>query len=165
MTDAAATSPALPAPIRWLARRLVLPALAATVVVEALMFLVWSATLLYSVPLNERAGQLPPDGLLLPALVLGIVALFVVGFGLLLFGVPAGYLVARLELGFGQSLVCLIALGAIAGATVSLLIASVGGTLFFLPLWIVAVCALSGAATAAIWTLINQDLFRRHNGA
>ena len=165
MTDAAAPSPALPAPIWWLARRLVLPALASTVVVEALMFLVWSATLLYSVPLNERAGQLPPDGLLVPAVILGVAALFVVGFGLLLFGVPAGYLLARLELGFGPSLVGLTALGAIAGATVALLIASADGTFFLMPLRVVVLCTLSGASTAAVWTLINGDLFRRDNGA
>jgi hypothetical protein len=161
MTDATMPSPALPAPLRWLARRLVLPALASTVLIEALMFLAWSATQLYMVPLDERAGQLP----LLAALVFGAVAMFVIGFGLLLIGVPAGYLVARLELGFGPSLAGLIALGAAAGASVSLLVAILDGGFSFLSLEMVALCATAGAATAAVWTLVNRDLFRRHNGA
>ncbi|HYJ29367.1 MAG TPA: hypothetical protein VEW25_03400 [Allosphingosinicella sp.] len=165
MIDAAAPSTAFPAPVIWLVRRLVLPTLASAVLVEAILLLAWGATLLYSVPLHERASRLPPEGLLLAAAIVGCVLLVVIGFGLLLFGVPAGYLVARLKLGFGPSLAGLVALGGFAGGPLLLPMLAAGGSLHAMPLGIAALFAVSGAATAAIWTLINADLFRHHDGA
>lgn len=165
MTDPAATSTAFPAPVIWLARRLVLPALASAVLVEAILLLAWGATLLYSMPLHERASQFPPEGLFLPAVIVGVGAVFVIGLGLLLFGVPAGYLVARLELGFGPSLAGLVALGGVAGGLLLLPMLAAGGSPTAPPLAVAALFAVSGAATAAVWTCINADLFHRHDGA
>jgi hypothetical protein len=165
MTDPPAPSTALPAPVVWLARRLVLPALASAVLVEAILLLAWGAILLYSVPLHERASQLPPEGLLFPALIVGLGALLVIGLGLLLFGVPAGYLVARLELGFGPSLAGLAALGGAAGGLLLLPMLAAGGSASGPPLGVAALASVCGAATAAVWTCLNADLFRRHDNA
>jgi len=164
MTYPAALLSSLPPPLRWLARRLVLPALAATLAVEAMLFVAWGATL-FSVPLEERANLFPLYVLLRTGLITGIGALFVIGFGLLLFGVPAGYLVARLDLGFGPSLAGLAALGALAGAMLMLLLALATGGLSSVALGGIALFAASGAATAAVWTSINADLFRRDDRA
>lgn len=165
MNEEAAPLNAASEPLRWLARRLVLPALAATAVVDALVVLQWSATLVYSLPLEQRAAQLPPFGLLAAAAFLGFFTLIVVGCGLLLFGLPAGYAVARLKLGFERSFRRLVALGTLAGPAPFLLLQAAFGTLREASPWIIALLAASGAATAAVWTWINADLFRRHNGA
>ena len=93
-------------------------------------------------------------GILLAALLMPLVP---VGLGMLVVGLPAGLLVARLRLGFVESLALLIAIGfGVPAVLAGLLIGLLAEALIF---------GLPGGLAAAIWTLVNHDLFRRHNGA
>jgi hypothetical protein len=83
--------------------------------------------------------------------------------GLALFGIPAGYLVARLKRGFRQSLWLLVGAGAAAGLILTFILMLIvgGGMDSVTPV----VFSLAGAVVAGLWALLNADLFRGHNGA
>jgi|GEM_PF-6684263 len=126
-------------------RRFFLP-VALTVAVFDLAFFLFAA---------RGLSRLDNDGsILLAALLMPLVP---IGLGMLVIGLPAGFLVARLRLGFVESLALLVAIGfAVPAAAAGLLIGALSEALIF---------GLPGAAAAAVWTLVNQDLFRRHDGA
>ena len=144
----------VPLAAAWLGRRLLLPALCASVAVDVLI------CVLLILP---DQGWPPPEGALGFAAAMFALTIMPVLGGLLLFGLPAGLLVARLELGFGLSLFQLCALGAIAGIFVTLL-TPLGLDALTDP-EIAPIFACAGLVTAMIWTAINRDLFRLDDGA
>lgn len=83
--------------------------------------------------------------------------------GLALFGIPAGYFVARLRRGYRESLWLLVGLGFAAGLILPFILAlGLGGPMDGFTL---LVFSGAGAVVAGIWTLINSDMFRLDNGA
>ena len=83
--------------------------------------------------------------------------------GLALFGIPAGYLIARLRRGYRESLWLLVGLGGAAGLVLPLILALGFGSPF--DILTPVVFSLAGAVVAGLWTLLNADLFRLDNGA
>lgn len=152
--DAAGENARLMGAAAWLGRRLILPALAATVAIVALV------SLLLILP--ER-GWPPIEGALDFALMMSVLTIIPVLGGLVLIGIPAGLLVARLEHGFVVSLLELSALGTVAGVVVTL--ATPLGVAAMTDPEIVPIFASAGLVTAALWTVINRDLFRFDDGA
>ena len=83
--------------------------------------------------------------------------------GLALVGIPAGYFIARLRLGYRESLWLLVGIGFAAGLILPLIpVLALGGSAEFS---MSAVFSVAGMVVAALWTLINADLFRLDNGA
>ncbi|HEX8192168.1 MAG TPA: hypothetical protein VF552_04645 [Allosphingosinicella sp.] len=81
--------------------------------------------------------------------------------GLLLVGLPAGYLVARLRRGHRESLFLLVGIGFAAGLVLPCLLwLGLGG---FFDIFTALIFAGSGAVVAFIWALLNGDLFRTDN--
>jgi hypothetical protein len=132
-------------------RRFLAPVAASSLVVGGVLFLI--AALMMGLPGADY-------GLLF---FIFLVPAAVSAVGLALVGIPAGYLVARLRLGYRQSLWLLVGIGFTAGLILPFILAvGLGGDPEFR---ISAVFSLAAMVVAAIWTLINADLFRRDNGA
>ncbi|HEY0014657.1 MAG TPA: hypothetical protein VGB79_17585 [Allosphingosinicella sp.] len=83
------------------------------------------------------------------------------GAGILVVGIPAGYLVARLRWHYGASMALLVAIGFAAGLAIPIVIWGAGESALFEAF----ICSLAGAGVAAVWAPINRDLFRRDDGA
>ena len=135
----------MPGVLLLIVRRYFLPVALTVAVLDAGFLLIATE----AAPLWSSPPHLVLAGLLLPSLP--------IGFGMLVIGLPVGYLVARLRLGLVESLALLVAIGfGLPAALATLLIgAPTQGLIFGIP----------GGLAAAIWTLVNHDLFRRHNGA
>ena len=155
MTHTTANEPPL-LPLHWLGRRLILPGLCAALAVDAALFLVWGLPVLAEISL-AGLRRLPAIAILTFSFTL--IPVFT---GLIVVGLPAGLLVARLRLGLAESLLGLAALGAVAGAVGAGVLGPGLGTM---DLVMAAIFGLAVAAPAAIWTWLNADLFRRNNGA
>jgi hypothetical protein len=83
-----------------------------------------------------------------------------IGAGILFIGLPAGLLVARLRWGVVESLAVLVAIGFALPAGAAALLFGVEAELLAC-----LAAGLPGAGTAAIWTIVNHELFRRYDGA
>lgn len=136
-------------------RRFALPAAAATAVLNVIA-LPWTLPLLVSL---HRSADGPGE----VALFLLLFTVGSVAAGLLLIGIPAGLAVARLRLGIAASAALLAVAGLFGGIACAVLLSLIERHLVEPVL--VAIFAAAGAVTAALWTFINADLFRRHNGA
>ena len=133
------------------ARRFLVPVAASSLVVGGALFLV--AALLMGVAYSDYG--------LFFFLFLVPGALSAVGLAFV--GIPAGYLVARLRRGYGESLWLLVGIGAAAG----LILSFIPSFMFGGPADVFAslVFAGAGAVVAGLWTLLNRDLFRRDDDA
>lgn len=151
--NAATEDRALARMLLRLGRRFVLPALLSIAAVDAI------GLVLVALPAHE--WDVAGADFASLALVGLLAAAPPVVVGLLLFGLPAGLLVARLGHDFTKSLGLLVLLGAVGGAAIPLL--HLHRVEF--PLVIFALFSLCGAVTAGIWSALNRDLFRQHNGA
>lgn len=147
----------------WLGRRLLLPVIAAAPAVTAALLFVWAVRVLLASPLREIPTLVEmtlPETPFLAALATVLIAP-----SLLCFGIPAGYLVARLKLGFRTSLAALALIGGFGGPLAMAVVVPPQSVVVLLDPMFLATFAVAGAVTAAIWTWLNRDLFRRHNGA
>ncbi len=141
------------APLGWAAfflRRFVGPVLASTALIGGAIFL-------YAWLIGGEAESEP--FVYLHAFAFLAVALSV---PLLVIGIPAGYLVARLGWSYWSSFPGLVGIGFAAGFLAPLARGPGGGYLILVAALLLGVC---GALVAAVWAAFNADLFRRGNGA
>ena len=148
--DAAPPQFTAAAGLQWLARRLLLPAIIAALAIDAIVLLVVTG--------GSVARPVPSlvEFLNAALVVFGFTAALVT-LGLLLVGLPAGVLVARLRHGLAASFLMLVGVGAAGGCAISMRILP---RLMGYTAEAIATGAGFGALTAAIWTWLNRALFR-----
>lgn len=143
----------------WLSRRLALPALAAAPVVTAALLIVLGIPSL----LHSSIGEAPSliwTGLSEAPFIAAVAAIWIAP-SLLCFGIPAGYLVARLGFDFQSSLAILVLVGALGGPLLMTYVFSPGAITDMFDPELFGTFGLAGSVTAAVWGMINRDLFRR----